>query len=274
MRGRKTARVWLQGDGGGLKPGQAFMLLPKKDGETENSPAGYLGPLRKALIDDNLRHVNLSCATLIIARSSVVSGICYHPCNHETGQQLDYCKGLLQQPESGRVGSPTAAFSENSKNYQKQHGSDGGRGDRADHTGTNVDIQLRQQPGTDKSANDADDEVANETETCSAHELSGEPSGNDTNDQYDEQALIGNLHGVLRSQSLCALEAALIRVRRSSWEEVWGVLGAVVVGWTEICFSVESGHIVCHLNALAKSFSRVRLIPVMGQMTTRQAASL
>jgi hypothetical protein len=55
----KTARVWLQGRGGGLKLGQAFVLLPKKDGETESSAAGYLAPLRRALIEDNRRHVNV-----------------------------------------------------------------------------------------------------------------------------------------------------------------------------------------------------------------------
>jgi hypothetical protein len=47
----KTARVWLQGKGGGLKPGQALVLLPLKSGENENSPAAYLSPLRQALID-------------------------------------------------------------------------------------------------------------------------------------------------------------------------------------------------------------------------------
>jgi hypothetical protein len=55
----KTARVWLQGKGGELRPGQALVLLALKRGENENSPAGYLAPLRKALIDDNKRHVNL-----------------------------------------------------------------------------------------------------------------------------------------------------------------------------------------------------------------------
>jgi hypothetical protein len=35
------------------------VLLPIKDGETQTSQAAYLAPLRKALIDDNQRHVNL-----------------------------------------------------------------------------------------------------------------------------------------------------------------------------------------------------------------------
>jgi hypothetical protein len=55
----KTARVWLQGKGGALKPGQAMVLLPLQDGEDENSLAGYLAPLRQTLIDTNERNVNV-----------------------------------------------------------------------------------------------------------------------------------------------------------------------------------------------------------------------
>ena len=55
----KTARVWLQGKGGGLAPGQALVLLPVKETETAESPAAYRAPLRQALIDDNTGHVNV-----------------------------------------------------------------------------------------------------------------------------------------------------------------------------------------------------------------------
>jgi hypothetical protein len=55
----KTARVWLQGKGGGLKPGQAAVLLPPKEGETAESPAAYVAPLRQALIDKNSGHMNV-----------------------------------------------------------------------------------------------------------------------------------------------------------------------------------------------------------------------
>jgi hypothetical protein len=55
----KTAPVWLQGKGGGLKPAQAAVLLPPKEGETAESPAAYLAPLRQALIDKNTGHVNV-----------------------------------------------------------------------------------------------------------------------------------------------------------------------------------------------------------------------
>jgi hypothetical protein len=37
----KTARVWLQGKGGGLKPGEAVVLLRVKEGETVDSLAAY-----------------------------------------------------------------------------------------------------------------------------------------------------------------------------------------------------------------------------------------
>jgi hypothetical protein len=57
--GGKTARVWLQGKGGGLAPGQALVLLPVKEVETDESPAAYRAPLRQALIDDNTGNVNV-----------------------------------------------------------------------------------------------------------------------------------------------------------------------------------------------------------------------
>jgi len=53
----QTVRVWLQGKGGALKPGQGFVMLPPKGEEDENSPAGYLAPLRQVLIDDPSRRI-------------------------------------------------------------------------------------------------------------------------------------------------------------------------------------------------------------------------
>ena len=50
---------WIQGKRGVLKPGQAMVLLPPNEEEDENSLAGYLAPLRQALIDDNEWHVNV-----------------------------------------------------------------------------------------------------------------------------------------------------------------------------------------------------------------------
>jgi hypothetical protein len=49
----KIARVWLHGKGRGLQTGRAFVLLPAKEGKGETASAGYLSPLRQALIERN-----------------------------------------------------------------------------------------------------------------------------------------------------------------------------------------------------------------------------
>ena len=59
MRGRKDRTRVAAREGGGLKPGQAAVLLPPKKGETDASPVAYLAPLRQALIDKNNGHVNV-----------------------------------------------------------------------------------------------------------------------------------------------------------------------------------------------------------------------
>jgi hypothetical protein len=40
----KTAQVWLQGKGGALTRGQALVLLPVQEGETDASPVAYRAP--------------------------------------------------------------------------------------------------------------------------------------------------------------------------------------------------------------------------------------
>jgi hypothetical protein len=55
----KSARVWQQGKGGMLSPGEALVLLPVQEGETEDSQAGYVTDLRTALIDDNHGFINV-----------------------------------------------------------------------------------------------------------------------------------------------------------------------------------------------------------------------
>ena len=72
----KTTRVWLQGKGGALTPGNAFVLLPIKERETEESPAGYYTSLRQALVDENTGHVNLTVCEADYVPSSEASSIC------------------------------------------------------------------------------------------------------------------------------------------------------------------------------------------------------
>ena len=55
----RTVHVWMQGKGGALTPGRSMVLLPSKKGETRDSPAANVAPLRQALMEDNPGHVKV-----------------------------------------------------------------------------------------------------------------------------------------------------------------------------------------------------------------------
>ena len=95
---------------------------------------------------------------------------------------------LLAAEATGAL--PTAASSDDSEDDQEYHGADGSRDNRANKPGANEDAQPRQQPSANESADDSDDYVANESEACPLHELSGEPAGNETDDHNDEKTFI------------------------------------------------------------------------------------
>jgi hypothetical protein len=94
------------------------------------------------------------------------------------------------------VALPTAASSDNSEDEQKYHGPDSGGGNRVHNPGANTDAQPRQQPRADEGADDPDDDVANDPEPRPMYELSGEPSRNETDEQYDNKTFIGNGHDI------------------------------------------------------------------------------
>src|SRR3974390_1242083 len=59
-----------------------------------------------------------------------------------------------------------------------------------------VNAEPRQQPFADERADDADDDVADDAESVAAHNLTGEPSGDETNKQNDEKTFVGKMHAV------------------------------------------------------------------------------
>jgi len=73
---------------------------------------------------------------------------------------------------------PTSASSEEAEYNQKHHRANGGGDDRSDDTGTQPDAQLRQQPSSDKGADDSQRDVGDETEARALDDLSGQPAGN------------------------------------------------------------------------------------------------
>jgi hypothetical protein len=81
--------------------------------------------------------------------------------------------------------SPSAPSVDEPENDQKHYGADRGGDDGGDDADAKVDAQLGQQPITDKGADDPNDDVVDETEAGALHDLSGKPSRNSANQQYD-----------------------------------------------------------------------------------------
>lgn len=57
-----------------------------------------------------------------------------------------------------------------------------------------MDTELRQQPASDKGAENADDDIANETKAGPAHDLTCQPACNQTDKQDEQQAFTGHVH--------------------------------------------------------------------------------
>src|SRR5258708_4255811 len=81
-------------------------------------------------------------------------------------------------------------------NGQEYAGPDRCIDERADETGEWDEPQLREQPDADEGAHNADDDVPEESEAKTAHDLPSQPAGDRTDDQHDDNAVYSN-HDVL-----------------------------------------------------------------------------
>src|SRR5262249_17733834 len=79
-------------------------------------------------------------------------------------------------------------------NDQKYDRANRGVDDRADETGERHEPQLPEQPDADEGAHDADDDVPEESEAKTAHDLPGQPAGDRADDQHDDNAVYSNHH--------------------------------------------------------------------------------
>ena len=59
-----------------------------------------------------------------------------------------------------------------------------------------MDAELGQQPAPDEGADDSDDEIADDPEPGALHDLTGQPPGNQADEQYDEKAFARHVHFV------------------------------------------------------------------------------
>src|SRR5580700_10134306 len=73
---------------------------------------------------------------------------------------------------------------------QQHNGADRGVDDGADNSDTKMNADLRQQPVTDEGADNPDYQVTNDPEPGTLDDLTGEPAGDEPNQQYDEETFI------------------------------------------------------------------------------------
>src|SRR5580658_9883724 len=103
--------------------------------------------------------------------------------------------------------APTAAAADEADDEKQHDAADRRVDDRADNSDAEMDVELRQQPVADEGADDSDDNVANQPKTGPAHDVTGQPSRDKTDDEDDEEAFVGQVHGnFLRGETVISLE--------------------------------------------------------------------
>jgi hypothetical protein len=90
--------------------------------------------------------------------------------------------------------APAAA--DQSQDQQKHNGSNEGIDDQSHDTRPKVNPKLRQQPITDEGTDQTDEQIADQSKTATLHHPACQITGNDSDENDDEQTLIGQMHDV------------------------------------------------------------------------------
>jgi hypothetical protein len=98
-------------------------------------------------------------------------------------------------PTTTPTTTPPSATGNDSDDDEQQDCTDGSVDDESDGSNTQVNVQSRQQPITDKSAEDAYDQVPDEAEPAAAYDLTCQPPGNNADQHDDDEAFIRQVHG-------------------------------------------------------------------------------
>src|ERR1700682_5254317 len=94
-------------------------------------------------------------------------------------------------PAAAAAPTPSApASAEQPHDEQQHHGANRRIDDRGDETGAEMDAEARQQPIADERADDADQEIADEAKAGPLDDLTRQPAGDETDEQYDEQTFV------------------------------------------------------------------------------------
>src|SRR5580704_9383860 len=86
--------------------------------------------------------------------------------------------------------APPSCAGEDPDYHEEHDRADGRVGDQRKHPDAEVDAQPRQQPIADERADDAYDQIPDEAKAPAIDDLSCQPTGDNTDDHDDEQALV------------------------------------------------------------------------------------
>jgi hypothetical protein len=100
-------------------------------------------------------------------------------------------------PAATPPASPSTATSNKSDDQEQQYRTDGRVHDCADHARTEMDTELRQQPASDQSAQNPDNEVTDDPKSGASYNLTCQPACNETDQQYYQQAFTRHIHGAI-----------------------------------------------------------------------------
>jgi hypothetical protein len=89
-------------------------------------------------------------------------------------------------PAAAPPASPSAATSEKPHDEEQQYRTDGSVDDCTDHPSTKMDTQLRQQPASDKGAQNPDNDVPNDPKAGAANDLTCQPACDEADEQDDQ----------------------------------------------------------------------------------------
>src|SRR3984957_17859988 len=98
---------------------------------------------------------------------------------------------LQHSPPAPAASVVTAAAANQTEQQQKDNSADKGVDDQRHNAAPEVNTKLRQQPVADKGADQADQQIADQSEPATLHHPAGQISGNDSDEDNDEKALVG-----------------------------------------------------------------------------------
>jgi len=103
---------------------------------------------------------------------------------------------VFQLPTSPPISSPSPSTSATNEpdDQQQDQRADGGVDDRCNDARAKMNAELRKQPTADEGANDADDDISDDPKPGAMDDLTGQPSGNEANHQYDQQTFTRHVH--------------------------------------------------------------------------------